>query len=663
MNIPGFIIVARQHGRTTYACEACPGRTTLNPVEHLQSRTHLINASLVQPIPETFNQDTQMYSGTGSEPEDTALAFETIDISSGNPENSDNDVVIVPTRTTELSIFNPNQFQEVEFEDEGDWDDSIFEAVNLVQGTALERDVSLLNDGVNRNTLTHWYPYQNREALIGTLMQGYMRCSISRSMYSQMRLILSITGLELPHWNTIRNTSESIRMLLNFHVLENESIWNHKCFSLSIPQILEQEISNPYVHPHLDFYPEDPNGQNIFKLSQSKKWCEELGPNERVQMVVSNDKHFYIFEPTQLKSGKVVVPVYFYKMNNEIYAKCTKPFISPTSHDAKVLKIEFEGALEFTSDRLQAIKVSEFKNIYSEIIWGNFGKLAEACKSLIWEIGNEIPLTLPNKWRFMSRGRVIRHMPINLYCDDTSGNISKQFNKHVSFYFTLSGLPPNVANQEFNCHFVTTSNQASVLELADKITDDMNDLATGGHVAYDYELGQDVLIMSVVLCFQGDSPMHAEVTCTHMPNASLNSCRMCKLKAASIEDRRSLQYIQHFIGRDTQGHVCRPSPRTWKETKTTAKYLWRLSKTEPKTVVDRMITDLGVKDNINKQAMDIMREGNDQQLIEKIRSLDNEDDQDQLFSPIMRLKGFDGCKDTPVEILHVFLLGVVKYLT
>ncbi|EFP84407.2 uncharacterized protein PGTG_10127 [Puccinia graminis f. sp. tritici CRL 75-36-700-3] len=76
-----------------------------------------------------------------------------------------------------------------------------------------------------------------------------------------------------------------------------------------------------------------------------------------------------------------------------------------------------------------------------------------------------------------------------------------------------------------------------------------------------------------------------------------------------------------------------------------------------------MITDLGVKDNINKQAMENMREGKDQIMIDKIKRLDTEDDRDQLFSPIMRLKGFDGCLDTPVEILHVFLLGVVKYLT
>ncbi|EHS64443.1 uncharacterized protein PGTG_22313 [Puccinia graminis f. sp. tritici CRL 75-36-700-3] len=52
-----------------------------------------------------------------------------------------------------------------------------------------------------------------------------------------------------------------------------------------------------------------------------------------------------------------------------------------------------------------------------------------------------------------------------------------------------------------------------------------------------------------------------------------------------------------------------------------------------------MITDLGVKDNINKQAMDTMREGKDQQMIERIKRLDTEEDQDRLFNPMLRLKG------------------------
>ncbi|KNZ64033.1 hypothetical protein VP01_10749g1 [Puccinia sorghi] len=32
----------------------------------------------------------------------------------------------------------------------------------------------------------------------------------------------------------------------------------------------------------------------------------------------------------------------------------------------------------------------------------------------------------------------------------------------------------------------------------------------------------------------------------------------------------------------------------------------------------------------------------------------------RLFNPFLKLKSFDGCQDTPVEVLHVFLLGIVN---
>jgi hypothetical protein len=68
---------------------------------------------------------------------------------------------------------------------------------------------------------------------------------------------------------------------------------------------------------------------------------------------------------------------------------------------------------------------------------------------------------------------IIRHVPINLYADDTSGNVSKQFNKHMVYYYTLSGLPPRVSNMDYNFHFLCTSNTAGALELADQIVDQM----------------------------------------------------------------------------------------------------------------------------------------------------------------------------------------------
>jgi hypothetical protein len=64
-------------------------------------------------------------------------------------------------------------------------------------------------------------------------------------------------------------------------------------------------------------------------------------------------------------------------------------------------------------------------------------------------------------------------VPRTLYADNTSGNRSKQWNKHISYYYTLSGLAPNMTNQQYNCHFLATSNTAGALELADQIVDEL----------------------------------------------------------------------------------------------------------------------------------------------------------------------------------------------
>ena len=83
------------------------------------------------------------------------------------------------------------------------------------------------------------------------------------------------------------------------------------------------------------------------------------------------------------------------------------------------------------------------------------------------------PIPIPNPWRKRAKGKIIRHVPITLYADDTSGNKSKRWNKHVSFCFTLSGLHPDLTNMEYNCHFISTSNVAGPLELAEPIVEEL----------------------------------------------------------------------------------------------------------------------------------------------------------------------------------------------
>lgn len=78
-----------------------------------------------------------------------------------------------------------------------------------------------------------------------------------------------------------------------------------------------------------------------------------------------------------------------------------------------------------------------------------------------------------NPWRKRVYVKNILHVPIVLYSDENSGNIFKKWNKHMAFYCSLAGLPPKMTNKEYNTHFPSTSNVATVLELADGLVGDM----------------------------------------------------------------------------------------------------------------------------------------------------------------------------------------------
>ncbi|OAV93786.1 hypothetical protein PTTG_11087, partial [Puccinia triticina 1-1 BBBD Race 1] len=91
------------------------------------------------------------------------------------------------------------------------------------------------------------------------------------------------------------------------------------------------ELLNPYVTNHLEYYPHDPCGDPIDSLCQSFKWREDLPREVRVQMVYNKKRHYYIYEPTRLISGEVVIPTFFYKSKGKLYAKCCEPEFRPNA--------------------------------------------------------------------------------------------------------------------------------------------------------------------------------------------------------------------------------------------------------------------------------------------------------------------------------------------
>jgi hypothetical protein len=138
---------------------------------------------------------------------------------------------------------------------------------------------------------------------------------------------------------------------------------------------------NPLVAPHLEFLPEETHGLNVYKLSQSAKWLKHTKSHLRVQMVASNQKHFYLFEPVQLKNHEIVIPIYFYAQNGARLTKVYRPVLKANSDHSTV---EIHAAtnpdeIPYDNSNLESLSVDEFSQTYSEITLKNGSKLRDCC--------------------------------------------------------------------------------------------------------------------------------------------------------------------------------------------------------------------------------------------------------------------------------------------
>ena len=102
-------------------------------------------------------------------------------------------------------------------------------------------------------------------------------------------------------------------------------------------------------------------------------------------MVWHGKKYFYIFEPTRLISGDIVIPIFFYKARNKLYAKCTLPeFI--LHHTSQKLQIFIPTNIRFES-ALMVVKTSQFSEMFSKIFMEDGMSLADFCQNTLYSEG------------------------------------------------------------------------------------------------------------------------------------------------------------------------------------------------------------------------------------------------------------------------------------
>ncbi|OAV94829.1 hypothetical protein PTTG_05188 [Puccinia triticina 1-1 BBBD Race 1] len=127
---------------------------------------------------------------------------------------------------------------------------------------------------------------------------------------------------------------------------------------------------------------------------------------------------------------------------------------------------------------------------------------------------------------------------------------------------------------------------------------------------------------------------------------------------------------------------CPNQLRSMEKTAEDSKKLWEFAKeTKSLDKLDAKSAELGVRDQVNRKfckkifkfeaekisLLAALDDGKDlpdhmnQEFRQELLELE-EHNYNKMFNQFLELKGFDMVKDTPVEVLHVFLLGAVKYL-
>ncbi|KAG9090807.1 hypothetical protein FRC06_000869, partial [Ceratobasidium sp. 370] len=248
----------------------------------------------------------------------------------------------------------------------------------------------------------------------------------------------------------------------------------------------------------------------------------------------------------------------------------------------------------------------------------------------------------------------------------TAGNVSKQWNKHWSCYLSNGALPQEELQSEYHVRFVSTSSHASPSELMQGIRASIEEAFENPVVAYDCVTHEEVLVRPFPLFWAGDNPMQAE----HCSSSGLNSSHFCRTCDVGGPDDYK-QSLDRYRTLFSSGNRRRPS-----ETYQSIDERLEMA-ILPKTIqkVKNHACDTGVKDSVVQPIIDHLLafgkvlhnpprgkprlspqqvEYALQQELAQVRS-------GFYVNPLLTMPGVDIHRDTPTEILHTVLLGVVKY--
>ncbi|KAF8997349.1 hypothetical protein BDZ89DRAFT_778528 [Hymenopellis radicata] len=482
-------------------------------------------------------------------------------------------------------------------------------------------------------------PYPNQTSMFLDLLDNLPRLRISSAQLRFLLFILRSLGVKnTPSYDAFRKMQKELNDKCGNPTTAHTSTLGNKFYVNDIRQTVSRTISNPELAPHLQFYPEETEDGSVSEVWQARRW-QEFDPSDCTPMYSTGLRQFFINEVSQLSDDRLVIAQDWVIRKGKLTAACR--IVSLTSEGWRI------------SNALDIIPATSFRYTAPE--------LDAILSAHVWADPNAAPPSI-NPLRELAGGEDLYTVFEPIWSDDVSGNKSKQYNKHMNFYGSCANLPGQLLQQEFCVDFISTSPNASTAEQFSAIRDQIKDTHKNPIRCYNAATHRWCRIRIMIPSLPADNPQQSEES-SHIGGNGNLKCRKCKM-GGNYEYAESNEgfHAYHYAG----------ILRTAKETRDELyKQLETATHGVKKAVADRQ-KETGVKDKVAQYWIDIllakcseMRKENPQRTLEEVSAelmewLDKQPG--DKVNPLLDLAGLDPTQDTPVEILHTILLGIIKYV-
>ncbi|THU97830.1 hypothetical protein K435DRAFT_721412, partial [Dendrothele bispora CBS 962.96] len=478
------------------------------------------------------------------------------------------------------------------------------------------------------------------------IMDNLPRLRLSSAHFQLILWLLKECGVtHVPSYSAFRKTQESLSTLCGSEPKHFKSLFNNHFYVNDPSAAIKRNFANPHVAPHMNFYPEVTPGP-ISEVWQCERW-KEFDPSQHTPMFSTGGKQFYIEEVAKLRDNRLVIPISWMKRGDEICA------------DANLVSIDKDG-LWFRENGVIIVPSSLFERNCKEIISSLPGE------HIPWkgEIWNNIP-TMPNPDRqLVPDGYDLYDVYLATWFDDVSGNKSKQYNKHFVGYTANTNLPGQLLQQEFFVEYLSNSQHATALEQLSAIKELVNASQSNPIICYNASTGRMCGVRLHISVLPADNPQQAEEA-SHMGGNANYPCRKCNVGGPSEHVQSDEGYHSLYLAIDDIS-------RSATETRTRLINQMKIATKGVQKSVSDMQTATGTKDKITEYWIEILlQKAKEEKKKDPSKSVQEvtdtlerwlEEQPGDKMNPLLDIAGLDPTKDTPVEILHTILLGIVKYV-